>query len=302
MTRKFVAIGECMIEMSPKGDDLFGMGFAGDTFNTAWYMQQITQGSVDVAFVSAVGDDAVSQRMTQFITACGITPIMQVRAGRSVGLYVVSLDHGERSFSYWRSASAARTLADDMDDLPVVAGDMAYFSGITLAILPDAGKERLLAVLTAYKAQGVTIVFDPNLRPRLWQDTAQMCAWTMKGAAISDVCLPSFDDEALHFGDDSLNATCTRYAAQGTGIVIAKNGGGPILIQSAGHQDIVQPDVVGSVVDTTAAGDSFNAGFLSARMNGASLTEAVTRACALSAKVIAQTGALVKIEPTFDRS
>ena len=86
MTRKFIAIGECMIEMAPKGDDLFGMGFAGDTFNTAWYMQQINQRSLDVAYVSAVGDDVASKRMTDFMTASGITPMLKVRAGRSVGL------------------------------------------------------------------------------------------------------------------------------------------------------------------------------------------------------------------------
>lgn len=295
MSCKFLAIGECMIEMAPKGDDLFAMGFAGDTFNTAWYMQQIAQGSVDVAYCSAVGDDAVSQKMTEFMAASGVAPLLRVRQGRSVGLYVVSLHEGERSFSYWRDASAARTLADDMTDLPLSSGDIAYFSGITLAILPQAGKQRLLAVLQACKGRGVTVVFDPNLRPRLWESATQMCSWTMKGAAIADICLPSFDDEAVHFGDASLDATCARYATQGTGIIIAKNGSGPILIHSDGHQEIIQPEHVAAVVDTTAAGDSFNAGFLMAHMKGASLSEAVTTGCALSGKVIGQIGALVKV-------
>jgi len=157
-----------MGEVSPKGDDLFAMGYGGDTVNTAWYMQQIGGGDVDVIYYSAVGDDAVSRSMTDFIAASGITPMMQIRPNRSVGLYMVSLQDGERSFSYWRSAAAARTLADDLDDLPLGAGDLAYFSGITLAILPDAGKERLLGTLSACKNRGATVVFATNLRPKPW--------------------------------------------------------------------------------------------------------------------------------------
>lgn len=294
MTPTFFAIGECMVELAPKGPDLFGMGYAGDTFNTAWYMQQVSDDRLSVAYCSAVGDDAVSQQMTDFIAASGITPVLKIRPGRSVGLYLVSLQNGERSFSYWRSAAAARTLADDMDDLPLGAGDVAYFSGITLAILPETAKQRLRDVLAACKARGALIVFDPNLRPKLWDTVQQMCDWTMKGAAIADICLPSFDDEATYFGDSSLNATCARYAAQGTGIVVTKNASGPILITSAGQHDTVVPEPAISVVDTTAAGDSFNAGFLAAHLQGASLVDAAAAGCDLSRKVIGKTGALVQ--------
>jgi len=114
---RFLAIGECMIEMSVAGDGLYRMGFAGDTFNTAWYLRRLLPPGVEVAYLSAVGDDAPSRRMEGFMRDAGLVPELAVREGGAVGLYMISLKDGERSFSYWRANSAARSLADDLDAL-----------------------------------------------------------------------------------------------------------------------------------------------------------------------------------------
>ena len=291
---KFLAIGECMIELAPQSGDLYAMNFAGDTFNTAWYLRRAAPDDLEVIYCTALGDDQPSARMEAFFVSSGITPLVKHRSKRSVGLYMVSLKDGERSFSYWRSAAAARTLADDLDDLPLAAGDMAYLSGITLAILPPAGRDRLLAVLGNCKARGVRVAFDPNLRPRLWEDAAEMCAWTMKGAAVSDICLPSFEDEASYFGDATPAATCARYAAQGTALIVTKNGPGAIDILQGEILQTVTPTPAEIVVDTTAAGDSFNARFLLGHMRGETPDRAATAACALSRQVIGKLGALVE--------
>lgn len=121
---KLLSIGECMIELAPTPADTFSMGFAGDTFNTAWYARRIAGPEIEVAYLSAVGDDEPSGRMTQFMSDAGVKPELTVRTGASVGLYMISLKDGERSFSYWRSASAARSLADDLTTLPCETGDI----------------------------------------------------------------------------------------------------------------------------------------------------------------------------------
>ncbi|MEO0913898.1 MAG: PfkB family carbohydrate kinase, partial [Pseudomonadota bacterium] len=109
--------------------------------------------------------------------------------GGTVGLYLISLENGERSFSYWRSQSAARQLAEDPVALEKAMGEaeLIYFSGITLAILDAASREVFLSALRAARAGGKTIAFDPNLRPRLWPSEAEMREAVMQGAAVSDI-------------------------------------------------------------------------------------------------------------------
>lgn len=293
---KFLSIGECMLELAPDGPHHFKASFAGDTFNTVWYVAQLSDTSVQPMYLTAVGDDTPSRDMIRFMEDAGIKTLAQERPGKSVGLYMISLKNGERSFSYWRDSSAARTLARDLDKLPVAGGDIAYFSGITLAILPPEDRQKLLEALLVSQSHGARVVFDPNLRPRLWQSSKDMLEWTMKGAAIADMCLPSFEDEAVHFGDKDPIETCERYASNGSSVVVVKNGPDPItLYDSSGHRTVAL-STVPVVTDTTAAGDSFNAGLILSQIEGHSLDQAALEASRLSAKVISQSGALVDVK------
>ena len=298
MTTRFLSIGECMVEMSPRAADLFGLGFAGDTFNTAWYACRAGGPDLDVRFLSCVGDDDMSRRMAAFIKGSGVTPVLSIHPDRTVGLYLISLRDGERSFTYWRGQSAARSLADDLGGLADLScGDMAYFSGISLAILDAAGRQALLAALGDARAAGVTIAFDPNLRPRLWAGQAEMRRWILQAARGADIVLPSFDDEAAHFGDADTVATARRYAAEGAALVVVKDGPRPILIAQGAARSSLTPPQVGTVVDTTAAGDSFNARLLVGILRGELPDAAAEAACALSARVIGAPGALVETGP-----
>ena len=294
--RRFLAIGECMVEMAPETDGRYRLGFAGDTFNTAWYMRQLAGPQVRVGYLSAIGDDAMSRRMADFMADAGIEAALAVRPGETIGLYVISLDRGERSFSYWRSASAARHLADDLTDLTHLSpGDMAYVSGITLAILPDAGRRRLISALGRAAANGARVAFDPNLRPALWRDADLMRRRIMEAAGTADIVLPSFDDESAHFGDGDQQATAERYAAAGAATVLVSNGAKDTLVLSGGTVRMIATDPAEDVVDTTAAGDSFNAGALCALAGGASAEEAARRGAAVARQVIAARGALVPL-------
>ncbi len=293
---RLLCIGECMIELAPTSDGTFGMGFAGDTFNTAWYARRLAGPEIEVRYLTAIGDDEPSKRMRHFIEEAGIVPDLSVRRGASVGLYMISLKDGERSFSYWRSASAARTLADDLSELTGLSrGDVVYFSGITMAILPDAGRAQLLQVLAEAREQGITVAFDPNLRPRLWADTKTMCDTIMAAAAVSEITLPSFEDEEAHFGDADIRATADRYMGAGASQIVVKDGAGPVLLRVDGVDTVVTHEPQQDVVDTTAAGDSFNAGYLVGRMEGLAPEDAVRQGCVLARKVIGARGALVEV-------
>ena len=297
MRRSFVSIGECMVEMAPSGDGTYRLGFAGDTLNTAWYAKRALGHDWDVAYVTAVGEDEISRRMTDFIRDAGIgTGFIRELPGKTVGLYLIQLTDGERSFAYWRSDSAARKLAADPELLAeaMAGARMIYFSGITLAILSPEHRATLLEAVSAARENGATVAFDPNLRPRLWDGPETMRRAVMDAAAVSDIILPSHEDEAHAFGDATPAATASRYGDAGASVVIVKNGPGEIVSLAAGDIGRHQPVRVDQVVDTTAAGDSFNAGFLSAYLERGELTHAVRAGAELAARVVSKRGALVE--------
>ncbi len=296
---RFLSIGECMAELAPAGaPDTYKLGFAGDTFNTAWYLRALRPDAV-VSYFSRVGDDTLSDRMLAMMTGAGIDTAHMARSpARSVGLYMISLRDGERSFSYWRDTSPARQLADDPEalDAAIRDTDLVYFSGITLAIVGPDGRRTLLDALRRGREAGKTVAFDPNLRPRLWPDSAEMCRAVMDAARVCDIALPSFEDEAAHFGDSGAEATAERYAEVGAATVVVKNGDGAALYRHDGRHGAVMPPAVKEVVDTTSAGDSFNAGVLAGLCAGQPIETAIGTACQVAGQVIGHPGALVSID------
>lgn len=296
---KILTIGECMVEMAPRDDEAYTRKFAGDSFNTAWYLRQVLPVTDQVGYCSAVGTDGISKSMLAFIEAAGIsTEAVRHIPDRTVGLYMIELSNGERSFSYWRGQSAAKLLAEDRAFLAqAVAGqDLILFSGITLAILSDEDRQQLLEVLAGARASGTKIAFDPNMRARLWPDQQTMCDAVARAAGVADIVLPSFDEDGPNYRDADPQATIERYRASGATCVVVKNGAGRVHAFAADEGYVVfDPVPVDLVVDTTAAGDSFNAGFLAARLGGAMMGEALAKGASVSAQVIQSRGALVPI-------
>lgn len=298
MKQCFLSIGECMVEMAPSANGDYHLGFAGDTLNTAWYARRALGPEWDVAYFTAVGQDAVSGRMTDFIRDAGIrTDLVRELRDHTVGLYLIQLDDGERSFVYWRSDSAARKLASDLASLEAALkpAGLIFFSGITLAILSPADRLTLLGAIAEARKNGATIAFDPNLRPRLWADPDTMRSAVTAAAEVSDILLPSFEDETSAFGDVTPEETARRYANAGAQLVIVKNGADDILALDNGKIAHFTPAPVTNIVDTTAAGDSFNAGFLANYLKSADLIPALSAGADLAAKVITQRGALVDL-------
>ncbi|MBV7393966.1 sugar kinase [Mameliella sediminis] len=297
MTR-FLSLGEIMVEMAPAPENpgLYRLGYAGDTFNTAWYARRLLPATWTVSYGTVLGEDAMSDDLARFIGAQGLSnDALRRTPDRTAGLYMIQTRDGERSFSYWRGQSAAKLLADDPDWLDQILADraMIQFSGISLAILAPEARKTLCAALGRARAAGAHVAFDTNLRPRLWESAEAMRSGLLMGASVSDTVLPSFDEEQLAFGDASPEDTVQRYRASGATCVVIKNGGAPCHGWSETDGTVTTtPPTVARIVDSTAAGDSFGAGFLAARATGASLATAMTRAAALAAQVIQHPGAL----------
>lgn len=297
MARRLLTIGECMVELMQAEGDLLRKGYAGDSFNTAYYARRFLPADWSVDYLTAVGTDTVSDDMLAFMETTGVeTRLIRRIEGRSPGLYMIHLKDGERSFSYWRSTSAAKLLADDADHLrkAVETADIVVFSGITLAILSENAVETLLSELRRAKAEGKLVVFDPNIRPRLWDDRRRMLDTISDGARASNLVMPSFEDEATHFGDADIAATIARYRGLGVDNLVVKDGANGVTLAFSGQDTVFVPTVkVEKVVDTTSAGDSFNGAFLARYAIGGDAKAAAEFAAKTAAAVIQHHGALI---------
>jgi 2-dehydro-3-deoxygluconokinase len=294
---RIVSIGEVMIEMSRGPDGRFSQGCGGDTFNTAVYL---ARRGYPVSYATALGDDAYSERILSLAAAEGIAADLIVRVpGRLPGLYLIETDaKGERSFNYWRDTAPAR----DLFELPdwsriaeaIIGARVVYFSGITLSLYSNTGLGRFLAILEMARAQGAKVVFDSNYRPRAWRGDVQRTRTVFVEALKRvDIALPTYEDEALLWGDTSPEATIERLQAFGIGEIAIKNGPNSALIASGGHREHVPvPDVV-EPVDTTAAGDSFNAGYMAARLADENPADAALAGHRLASEKIRHRGAIM---------
>ncbi|KPC52014.1 sugar kinase [Amantichitinum ursilacus] len=302
MTALRVALlGECMIELQEREGGLLQRSFGGDTLNTAVYLARLLRDhAASVSYVTALGDDALSQSMLEHWKGEGIdTSLVQRLPGRVPGLYLIQVDaHGERTFSYWRDTSAAKAYFD-IEASPLETEldriDVLYFSGISLAILPEAGRERLLAAAQTLRERGARVVFDNNYRPRLWSDSAHARAWYQRAFALSNIALITLDD---HIAMQAAACTTAEALAQvwalPTPEVVVKQGGADTLVRLAGHTPIsIPPAPVAQVVDTTAAGDSFAAGYLAARLSGLAASAAAASGNTLAGTVIQHRGAII---------
>ncbi|GAK69039.1 2-dehydro-3-deoxygluconokinase [Agrobacterium rubi TR3 = NBRC 13261] len=286
-----------MVELSQAGDGLLRKGFAGDTLNTAWYARACLPSDWTVDYFTALGDDPLSQEMLDFIDHAGIltSNISRIKGG-TPGLYLINLKDGERTFSYWRNTSAARQLAADADHLrgTIEAADVIYFSGITLAILATPlAIDTFLAELRRAKAFGKQVVFDPNIRPRLWTDKNTMLKTITDGARAATLVMPSFDDEAGNFGDANIDATITRYRDLGVTNVVVKDGANGATLDFNGQRSQAPAVQAAKVVDTTSAGDSFNGAFLAKWVSGSMPQKAAVFAAKAASTVIGHHGALI---------
>jgi len=286
---RVASIGECMVELRESTPGQLSRGFGGDTLNTAVYLARL---GVAVDYVTALGDDAWSDEMLVAWQAEGIgTGRVQILAGLLPGIYVIQTDpNGERRFLYWRDNAAAKRLFDHLDPAALDVFDVFYLSGITLSIYDEASRNRLFAILHDARARGARVVFDTNFRLRGWPDLAVARSLYARMFELADIILSSTEDLRLLHGDSG-EAALLAHAAD-TEIVLRLDRPA-CRILGQGRDQIVEAAAVAHVVDTTAAGDSFAAAYLAARLTGAAPDAAARAGHELAGIVVGHPGAIV---------
>lgn len=302
---QIACIGEVMIELastSSANPEPKTLSYAGDTYNTA---VTLTRLGIDCSYVTRLGDDLYSDAIVEHLEQERIDTSCVIRqTGRLPGLYMIHNDaDGERHFFYWRDRAPARQLFQDPEETArleaALAGtDMIYLSGITLAIIGPKGRASLLALLERLKQTGTKVAFDSNYRPKLWKspETARRAIKQFLG--LTDIALLTLDDEDLLWGtsQDSLASLKRRYQKLGIGEFVLKRGPEDVIIIEGDREHRVAVPKVTHIVDTTAAGDTFNAGYLAARLQGQSSRSAAEQANRCAGLIIQYKGGVIDRE------
>ena len=290
---RIACIGECMVELSELPGGTLTRGYGGDTLNTAVYLARL---GAKVDYCTVLGDDPFSDEMLAGWQAEGVGTSLVLRLpGRLPGLYLIRRDaRGERSFFYWRGEAPARQLlelpgSDAIAEALAACGQL-YLSGITLSLYSAAGRERLFATLQQARARGARVAFDTNFRPRGWPDRDLARVVYGRAFAEADLVLASTEDLELLFGTARPPELLAHAADCEIVLKLAEPG---CRILAAGRELLVPAQPVDDVVDTTAAGDSFAAGYLAARLAGDDPEAAARAGHRLAGAVIRHQGALI---------
>jgi 2-dehydro-3-deoxygluconokinase len=291
---KVACIGECMIELRQAPGGLFSRGFGGDTLNTAVYLARL---GVDVDYITALGDDSLSDEMIAGWQAEGVGTARVARLkGKLPGIYMIETDaKGERKFFHWRESAAARQLMD-LPETGVILNSLAayhavYFSAITLSIYSEEGRTRLFGALRRARQERTRIVFDTNFRARGWPDLEVARAVFDQAFEIADIALVSTEDLLPLWPGESNEALLARVASPE---VVLKLAEPKCIVRAEGAtQEVTAEPLTNPVVDTTAAGDSFAAAYLAARLNGADPVAAARAGHHLAGVVVCYPGAII---------
>ena len=300
---RVACVGECMVELSERPDGTLTRGFGGDTLNTALYLARL---GVPTDYVTALGDDRFSDEMCAAWAAEGIGTALVARApGRLPGLYMIRTDPaGERQFLYWRDSAPVRQLfGRELFGLAEIAAieaavcraGLIYLSGITLSLFDAASRERLFALLGRARAAGAQVAFDTNFRPRGWPDIAVARSAFQRALATADLVFAGVEDHGLLHGSTDPAAVLAWAQAAGVGETIVKLASPACLVATDGSCQRVDAAAVTEVADTTAAGDSFAAGYIAGRRRGASPLTAARAGHRLAGAVVGHRGAIIPL-------
>ncbi|RCV49203.1 sugar kinase [Marinitenerispora sediminis] len=301
--RDLVALGECMVELSSveplSTAATLTVRYAGDVLNSLTVAARL---GARTGFITRVGRDPFAERMRGTWLAEGVD-LTHARLVEGVnGVYFISLDeNGEREFTYRRAGSAASTLAPEDVDPAYLAGSRALLlSGITQAISASAQRATAHAARVAREA-GCLVAYDPNYRPALWAARGGPEAARAAAAEVLpwvDVLLPSTPSDlvaltAAPVPDGAAHGAAAHALLAGLAPTVAvKDGAAGVHVGPPGRSEHVAPAPPDRVVDTSGAGDAWNAAFLVALLRGDEVAAAARAANRVAGRTVAHRGAI----------
>jgi 2-dehydro-3-deoxygluconokinase len=295
---QIVCFGECMVELSKTllGGQSWHLGYAGDSYNVAVYLARMGQ---DVAYMTALGQDEFSNEMRAEWAKENVgAELALTHKHRIPGLYAIRVDEGgERSFTYWRGESAARAFFECSGASAAMAqaakARLLYVSGITLSLFTEDERAKIHRLAEDVRHAGGQVAFDTNYRAKGWPDALAARRAIEGFGKLANILLPTFEDDVALFGDQSAESCAARWLRLGADEVAVKLGRDGCYAATRDEQQQLAGQAVTNVRDTTGAGDSFNAGYLAARLAGHAPFLAAETGNKLAAVVVQNTGAII---------
>jgi len=243
------------------------------------------------AFVGVVGDDALGRFMLDALadhevdtTGCAIDPV------RPTGISVVLSRRDDRAI-----LTSTGTIGDLRAEL--VGADLlarARHVHVSSFYLQRALRHDLPELFGLAHAAGATTSIDPN-----WDPAERWDGGLLGLLQHTDVFLPNSAEARSITGIDDVDVAAEALAEHGTTVAVKFGQGGGLAI--AGDEVARIEAIPTDVVDTTGAGDTFDAGFLAARLQGWPLERCLALAVAcgsLSTRAVGGTGA----QPSMDEA
>jgi len=242
-------------------------------------------------WIGRVGDDPFGRYALAELAESGVdTSTVTVDATAPTGFQLKSrADGADPQVVYFRKNSAGSRLAPSAaaDDY-IAAARHLHLTGIPLALSESTRAFAFRAVAVA-RAAGVTVSFDPNLRPSLWDSQQEMVEITNALAAQADWVLPGIDEATVLTGLTRPVEIAAHYFDLGASLIVIKG----TREGTSGHTRTgswLQPNFPVAVVDTVGAGDGFATGLISGHLDGLDLPASLRRASAVGAFAVMSSG------------
>lgn len=243
-----------------------------------------------VGYLSRLGADSFGQFLLDTMAGEGITTaLVDVCSARPTGFMLKSRanDGRDPQIEYHRRGSAAAAMdAEDLARLAPVRARHLHLTGISPAL--SAGcRELVFGAVQWARSSGMSVSFDPNLRPRLWACPEEMTATLNELAALCDLVMPGLEEGRRLTGLQEAQQIAQHYLDHGASQVVVKLGpDGAWCADSQGIRQHVPGTAVPRVVDTVGAGDGFAVGVVSGLLEGLSLPAATARGNCIGARVV----------------
>ncbi|WP_370295021.1 sugar kinase [Rossellomorea marisflavi] len=291
-----VAIGETLLSLTPAHNGLLRHAeslkpkVAGAETNTLIGLCRLGHRT---GWISAVGNDEIGERIVATVRGEGVdtTHVKKNEMHNSGIFFKEIIGSGEVRVQYFRAGSAASHM--EPADLPasfIRSAKYLYLTGITPA-LSETCKHTIFEAIKIARDSGVSVVFDPNIRRKLWSEEEARSTLTAL-CELSDIVLIGGTEGMFLFGTQDTDEVAHRlFESKQTRLVVIKKGAKGAAYAKPGSEIVqVDPFPVSSVVDPVGAGDGFAAGFLSGLIEGLKTKEAVKRGCAVGAMVTMVSG------------
>jgi sugar/nucleoside kinase (ribokinase family) len=249
-------------------------------------------------FIGVVGRDDFGESVLRRLQAHGVdTTQVRVVEDRPTALAFVTYNgDGSRHFVFYLATSAAALLSpDDVGAGYARRAEVVHITGTALAVSLSS-REACYKAARECRAAGGRVTFDPNIRPELLggEPAGPVVEPVLE---LCDVLLPSAAEATFLTGETDERAACQTLVQRGIPVVALKRGKHGSAVFTAG-ETIEVPSIHVNEVDSTGAGDCYDAGFVVGLLQGWELDRVARFANVVGALSVTRQGPMEGI-PTW---